>query len=171
MNCKRIGGFLRELRREKGLTQEQLAELLGVSGRTVSRWETGANMPDLDLLIQIADFYAVEVREILDGGRSDREVNEEMKETVLLVADYSNEEKQKLAKLMRRLFAVGLAAFSVYLIMEFGEIGGTHVLDFIKGVMLGIPYGAMIIGLLYVTGVLAKFRACKRQLLKQLKKP
>lgn len=171
MDCKRIGGFLRELRREKGLTQEQLAERLGVSGRTVSRWETGANMPDLDLLIQMADFYAVEVREILDGGRSDREVNGEMKETVLLVADYSNEEKQKLSRMMRRLFAVGLAAFSLYLIMEFGGIGGTHVLDFIKVVMLGIPYGAMITGLLYVTGVLAKIRAYKLRAVKQIQKP
>ncbi len=63
MDAKKIGIFLRELRKEKGLTQEQLAEVLNVSGRTVSRWETGTNMPDLSVLIQIAEFYEVEVKE------------------------------------------------------------------------------------------------------------
>ena len=43
MDAKKIGTFLRELRKEKGLTQEQLAEVLNVSGRTVSRWETGVS--------------------------------------------------------------------------------------------------------------------------------
>lgn len=47
MNPKEIGAFLKQLRNEKGITQEQLAEILGVSGRTVSRWETGTNLPDL----------------------------------------------------------------------------------------------------------------------------
>ena len=60
MDPKKIGEFLKVLRREKGLTQEQLAEVLHVSGRSVSRWETGSNMPDLSILIQIAEFYDVE---------------------------------------------------------------------------------------------------------------
>ena len=51
MDTKKCGAFLKELRREKGLTQQALAEALGVSGRTVSRWETGVNLPDLDLLL------------------------------------------------------------------------------------------------------------------------
>ena len=45
MDQKKIGGFLRELRKEKGITEEEFAEMLYVSGRTVSRWETGTNMP------------------------------------------------------------------------------------------------------------------------------
>jgi DNA-binding XRE family transcriptional regulator len=53
MNPKTIGLFLKQLRNEKKLTQEQLAEVLGVSGRTVSRWETGNNLPDLSILVQI----------------------------------------------------------------------------------------------------------------------
>lgn len=49
MDQKKIGAFMKELRKEKGITQEALAEILYVSGRTVSRWETGSNMPDLDI--------------------------------------------------------------------------------------------------------------------------
>ena len=69
MEPKKIGAFLKELRREKGITQEQLGEMLGVSGRTVSRWETGFNMPDLSILIELAEYYEVEIKEILDGER------------------------------------------------------------------------------------------------------
>ena len=47
----KIGLFLKELRKEKSLTQEQLAEQLNTSNRTISRWETGNNMPDLSMLI------------------------------------------------------------------------------------------------------------------------
>ena len=75
MDQKKIGGFLKVLRKEKGITQEQLAELFGVSGRTVSRWETGTNMPDLDLLIRISDYYNVEIKEILDGERKSESMN------------------------------------------------------------------------------------------------
>lgn len=50
MDQKKIGSFIKELRKEKNLTQEQLAEKFNVSRRTVSRWETGNNMPDLDIL-------------------------------------------------------------------------------------------------------------------------
>ena len=50
MDQQKIGGFLKELRKERGVTQEQLAQILGVSNRSVSRWENGNNLPDLDLL-------------------------------------------------------------------------------------------------------------------------
>lgn len=90
MDQKKVGGFLRELRKEKGITQEKAAEHFGVAGRTVSRWETGSNMPDLSLLIEIATFYDVEVAEIIDGERKSEKVNNEMKETLEKVADYND---------------------------------------------------------------------------------
>lgn len=65
MNQAKIGKFLAELRKENGMTQEQLAEKLNVARRTISRWETGNNMPDIDILIELSDLYAVDLREIL----------------------------------------------------------------------------------------------------------
>lgn len=97
MDTKKIGGFLKKLRKEKGLTQEQLAEILLVSGRTVSRWETGTNMPDLSILIQMAEFYEVEIKEILDGERKSETMEQELKEILSKVADYSKLEKEKVA--------------------------------------------------------------------------
>ena len=89
MNQIKIGEFLKELRKEKGLTQEQLAEQFNVSRRSVSRWETGNNMPDLDTLIEMADYYEIDLRELLDGERKSEKMNEELKETVLKVASYN----------------------------------------------------------------------------------
>lgn len=82
MDTKKIGEFLKVLRKERGLTQEQLAEILLVSGRTISRWETGTNMPDLSILIKMAEFYNVEVKEILDGERKSENMDKELKETL-----------------------------------------------------------------------------------------
>ena len=61
MDQQKIGQFLRECRKEKGITQEHLAEMLGVTNRSVSRWENGSNLPDLDILIEMADYYDVEL--------------------------------------------------------------------------------------------------------------
>lgn len=61
MDQQKIGQFLRECRKEKGITQEQLAEMLGVTNRSVSRWENGSNLTDLDILIEMADYYDVEL--------------------------------------------------------------------------------------------------------------
>ena len=56
MNQEKIGKFLKELRKKKGLTQEQIAEKFNVSNRTISRWENGNNMPDLDILTPVYNF-------------------------------------------------------------------------------------------------------------------
>ena len=74
MDQIKIGKFFQELRKEKGFTQEQLAERLGVARRTISRWETGSNLPDLDILIELSDLYSVDLRELLDGERKQKKM-------------------------------------------------------------------------------------------------
>ena len=74
---------------ECDLTQEQLAEQLNTSNRSVSRWETGNNLPDLSMLIILAEYYDVDVREIIDGKRKSENMNEEVKETLEKVASYN----------------------------------------------------------------------------------
>ena len=98
MDQSKIGAFLKSLRKEKGLTQEQLAEQMSVSSRTVSRWETGSNMPDISILIELADFYEVDIREILNGERKSEIMTEETREVLTKVAEYTDADKQKLMK-------------------------------------------------------------------------
>lgn len=121
MNPKEIGIFLKHLRSEKGITQEQLAEILGVSGRTVSRWETGNNLPDLSILVQISEYYNVEIKEILNGERKSENMDKELKETLLKVADYNELEKQQTVRAgnisFRIMFLVCAVAVIIQMIM------------------------------------------------------
>ncbi len=162
MNQQKIGSFLKELRKEKGLTQEQLAESLGTSRRTVSRWETGSNMPDLDILIDIADFYGVELRELLDGERKSEKMNKELEETVLKVADYSNDEKIKLTKYMHWVFILGLiAVFTNFIMNIFEPANPSAVFDFFEGMSLGISTGIIFLGVLATSKVGLKLKNAK----------
>ncbi len=165
MDLQKIGNFLKELRKEKNLTQEQLAETLNVSRRTVSRWETGSNMPDLDLLMEIADLYQVDLRELLNGERKNEQMNEEMKETVLQVAEYSNAEKQRTAKVACVYFVLGILALIANAVMNMIETGDTFWIGFLKGVTFAIALGAMVFGILYATGAMMKIQAFKMRLI------
>lgn len=118
VNQKKIGVFLKQLRNEKGITQEQLAEILGVSGRTVSRWETGTNLPDISILVEISEYYNVEMKEILDGERKSKNMDNELKETLLKVADYNELEKQRAARTGNISFSIMFLVCTVTIIVQ-----------------------------------------------------
>ena len=87
----KIGNFLRELRNEKRMTQEEIAEKFGVSSRSVSRWENGNTMPELGILVELSVFYEVEIKEIIEGERKSEIMEKEKIELLTKVADYANE--------------------------------------------------------------------------------
>lgn len=67
----KIGAFIAQLRREKGWTQEELGERLGVTNKTVSRWENGNYMPSIELLTLMGREFEVSLNELLEGRRLD----------------------------------------------------------------------------------------------------
>lgn len=69
MDLIRIGSFLAELRREKGLTQQALGERLGVTNKTISRWETGCYLPDVEMLSLLSKEFGVSINELVAGER------------------------------------------------------------------------------------------------------
>ena len=167
MDLVKMGVFLKELRKEKNITQEQLAEKMGVARRTVSRWETGANMPDMDILIDISDFYRVDLREILDGERKNDHMDKETKETVLKVAEYENEGKKRNAVVVIVYSSLGILALLVNLFINMIEMPDTFFTGFLKGGTVGIALVAMALGIIYATGVLAKLYSFKRRMFKK----
>ena len=169
MDQIKIGKYLQELRKEKGLTQEQLAERVGVARRTISRWETGSNMPDLDILIELSDFYDVELRELLSGERRNGQMNEEMKETVLQVADYSNEEKARLLRRMHWLFIAGLVGFAAFLVITVAGLSDTSPYEGIGSFGLGIAFGMIILGVIFTSRYADRIREFKKRLLVRTK--
>ncbi|HOL92258.1 MAG TPA: helix-turn-helix domain-containing protein [Clostridiales bacterium] len=165
MNQVKTGTFIKKLRNEKSLTQEQLAEQFSVSRRTVSRWETGSNMPDLDILIEMADYFDVDLRELLDGERRSERMNEELRETVLKVADYSNAEKERITKNVRAFFVVGIIALLANAVLNWITLPSTFWVGFIKGATFGLVLVAMVYGLVYTSGYMYKLAAAKRRLI------
>lgn len=143
MDTKKIGAFLKQCRKEKNLTQEQLAEKFEVSARTVSRWETGINMPDLSILVQLAEYYDVEMRELLDGERS-QTMNKEMKETLDKVVVYEGWVKQKALK------AGNLAFASMFVISVLASIIQMLLTVDIR-LVLGETATALVGGILYAS--------------------
>lgn len=169
MDQKKVGSFLRELRKEKQLTQEQLAERFGVTSRSVSRWETGSNMPDLSILVELADFYDVDIRDIIDGERKGEDMNKEEKERLQLVADYAETEKNTLLMRLRIFSIVGLVSLIAGLVMlVLGGDNNLPVYDFLMGTLMGVSIGALLVAVFYSTGALENMRKRKRTLMKVL---
>lgn len=169
MDQKKFGSFLRELRKEKQLTQEQLAERFGVTSRSVSRWETDSNMPDLSILVELADFYDVDIRDIIDGERKGEDMNKEEKERLQLVADYAETEKNTLLMRLRIISIVGLASLIAGLtMMVISRDNNLPVYDYLMGTLMGVAIGALLVAVFYSTGVLENMRKRKRTLMKVL---
>ena len=168
MNQQKTGALLRELRAEKNMTQEQLAETLGVTNRSVSRWENGNNMPDLDILIELARFYGVGVDEILDGKRKETHMDEQTAETIEKVADYANVEKMRLKRTLRALLTVSLVMSVITIFLNYFEIEGKFV-SFIIGFSNGISLGIILLMLILTGRYGAKIRAAKLKLLNKIR--
>ena len=177
MNQQKMGEFLKQLRKEKGLTQEELAEKFYTSSRTVSRWETGKTPPDLNTLIELADFYNVDIREIIDGERKENNMDKETKETLQKVAEYAEEENKRLNKrLGDMLIASGLLLTLSALLSTSGiaESSIRNILteEFCDG-MLSFSHGFTLVTIfVYIMrgrGFAAKIRRWKRKLISKNK--
>ena len=122
-------------------------------------------MPDLDILVELSDLYSVDLREILSGERKSETMNQELKETVLQVADYSSEEKNKMLRRMHWLFIVGLIGFTAFLVITLLGLEATAPYDAIGSFGLGIAFAMMILGVIFTGRSVARIREFKMRLL------
>ncbi|MDD6334191.1 MAG: helix-turn-helix transcriptional regulator [Clostridia bacterium] len=154
MNQQEIGKFIAQKRREKNLTQEQLAEKLGISNKTVSKWECGKCMPDYSIVKPLCQELGITVSELMDGevkvDSSIRVFDE--KQILNMLERIQQLEKQKMSILGMLLIVMGIAliAFSQLL-------GGTDFRDFLSGLMAGISVGEMLVGVFIIGRSFAKY--------------
>lgn len=167
MDQQKVGQFLKKLRNEKAITQEQLAEMLGVSNRSISRWENGATMPDFDLLIQLAKFYDIAIGEILDGERKKEDMDKQTEETLLKIADYNNTEKEFFSKRIFYAFVAGIIGMVIYMVIDILGLSDVQPYKVIVDLVLGFDLGILLTGALYSSRYSSKIKAFKMRLLKR----
>lgn len=146
MNQLATGKFLCQKRKEKNLTQEQLAEKLGVSNKTVSKWETGKCMPDYAIIKILCDTLGITVAELMDGAenKSVRLYDEEQIVELLRRTQELERQKDTLYGIVLIVMGIALQALS-------NTIGGSGFRDFLSGMLLGMSLVEMLVGA-YVVG-------------------
>ena len=110
MDKKSMGTFLTDLRKEKGLTQQEVAEKLNVSNKTISKWERDEGYPEITMLPEIAKFYEITTDELLQGAK-----NEKLQDNVVIYKPEPDPKWSKLDKyaLIANILSVGgLVPFS-----------------------------------------------------------
>jgi len=112
MNQVKIGSFIKQKRIEKGMTQQQLAEIMNVSQKTVSRWETGYNMPDISLLSSLSAELGVSVSALLAG--EEKTIEEEAK--IYNALNYGLNEKKRFTDRIRKALSIALIISLIILV-------------------------------------------------------
>lgn len=136
MDTKKVGAFLKQLRKERDMTQEQLGEQIGVTSKTISRWETGNYMPPVECLEILSDIYKISINEILAGEQiTDEKIKGIADENVAFVLGKLQKENQKFEKRMLFVLAITTAlAIAIIFMLP---------LDSIKSVIICVMVMAM----------------------------
>lgn len=124
MDLNKIGKFIMTIRKEKGLTQEQLGTKLGVSGKSVSKWERGINAPDIAILEKLSSELDVSINELLKGELSDKKIENliQSKTTLDGIKFYSNNIKNNFIKKIILILCLVIVLFAVtFTITNYGR--------------------------------------------------
>ena len=122
-------------------------------------------MPDLDLLIELSDLYDVGLREMLDGERKNEDMDKEMEEAVLKVAEYSNEEKTRFTQRLHWMFVAGFIGFILFMVISVMGLEDTAPYETIASFGLGVSFGMIIIGVIFTSRYASRIREFKMRLL------
>ena len=146
MNQEKIGKFILELRKEKNMTQMDLADKIGVTDRAISKWENGKGMPDLSLIQPLCKELGITINDLLSGEKIDKnDYQEKFEENVLNTIKYSNE---KIIKCI--VFYIGTFFLGIFIVPTLGIIAPIFILC---GIIA--PLGGLIklIGYIFNFGV------------------
>lgn len=142
MNPLAIGKFISKKRKEKNLTQEQLAKKLGVSDKIILKWETGKCMPDYSVIKRLCEELGFTIAELMDGEEAERKSASSYDDCVInLLKRIQELERQRKLLYGILLIVIGFALQALSYIL-----GGSAVKDFFSGLFVGISIAEMVIG-------------------------
>ena len=148
MNQLTTGKFILKKRKEKNLTQEQLAEKLGVSNKTISKWETGKCMPDYSVIKNLCEELEITIAELMDGEETEEKSVRTYDEEQIMDLLRRTQELEKQKKL---IYGVLLIVMGIAIQALSHSISGSNVKDFLSGLMLGLSIAEMLVGV-YIIG-------------------
>lgn len=151
MDQEKIGEFIRELRKENNMTQEQLAEKMGVTDRSISRWENGKTMPDISILGILANELNCTIPELLNGKKMTKEELIDLKETISNLIEYESNQQIRNDKKFNKYNMIGCITLMLALLHNaFGYLDyifTPNAGEFVQGSLYGICICANMISL------------------------
>ena len=142
MDQEQIGKFISELRKEKNMTQEELANVMGVTDKSISRWENGKTMPDIAMLSTLSNNLGVSIQELLDGRKMTKEELLELKGSIeKLVLYESNQQVKKDIKTNKYIILGNVITFIAILNNAFGYFDlflSENVVELLQGFLFGL---------------------------------
>lgn len=130
MNTHEFGKFLSQLRKEKGLTQIQLAEQLNVTDKAISRWETGKNYPDIEMFEDLSKIFDISVSELLEGKRIEKENLFTVSEEHIVNQIKKNKRTRKIYLIVISVVMIFTAVFGYFALKNNGFFDGVIYHEF-----------------------------------------
>lgn len=143
MDQTAIGKFITRKRKEKNMTQEQLAEKIGVSNKTVSKWERGTCMPDYSTVENLCRALDITIGELMDGEEKSVPASDSSAVLELL------RKRERLKHWKIRIIGCILIVAGIAKLLLFRIIGGTEVQEALSGILLGISVPEMLLGVFF----------------------
>lgn len=139
MNQKKIGKYIVECRKKKNMTQQELAEKLGVSDRTIGNWENGRNMPDLSLFKPLSEILGISIAELLDGGKIDKNnIAYKSEEILTNTINYQTEKIRK--KENKYIFFICFLSLIIIIALNVNTIFNNDSLEYLPLIVLGVIF-------------------------------
>ena len=158
MNNEKFGNFIKKLRSEKGLTQKELGEKLNITDKAISKWERGISFPDITVLNSLADFFEVDVSELLNGERGKKEeidIDKKIEEAIEQYKNIEEKRKIKLKKIKKYVGIISLVIFILTLLLQLGyycilrRYNFEYVLDILPYIVNEVMITSLCISVLY----------------------
>ena len=144
MDQIKTGKFIAERRKEKGLTQSRLAEMLLISDKTISKWECGNGLPEVSLMLPLCEILEISVNELLCGEKLDTSEYKNKAEELLM--DFMKEREENKKKIILAVIAtVATLLPTLSLIMIAGLL---EMETWLRGLLIGIGLCTLVLGLI-----------------------
>ena len=160
MDQQKVGRFIAEKRKEKSLTQAQLAEKLGITDRAVSKWETGRSLPDSSIMLELCELLTISVNELLSGEVLEMTNYNEMAEKNLLEMKRQKETADK--RLLKMEIVIGFISCAFLFTLIFAS-AFLNMPDWLRIVLIAAGLVQFIIAMIFAIRIeqTAGYYECK----------